>query len=76
MLCRGFSTDKESARWWAFEPGAAWLELAATRNMDGRWRHVLLLAVAGLKGSWEVENHGIAPDVEVWQDPKLVREGH
>ncbi|HEY6904218.1 MAG TPA: PDZ domain-containing protein, partial [Candidatus Acidoferrales bacterium] len=34
------------------------------------------LAVAGLKGSWEVENHGIAPDIEVWQDPKLVREGH
>jgi tricorn protease len=24
---------------------------------------------------WEVENHGIAPDVEVEQDPKLVREG-
>ena len=23
-----------------------------------------------------VENHGIAPDIEVWQDPKLVREGH
>ena len=33
------------------------------------------LAVAGLKGSWEVENHGIAPDIEVWQDPQLVREG-
>jgi tricorn protease len=25
---------------------------------------------------WEVENHGIAPDVEVEQDPKAVREGH
>jgi tricorn protease len=24
---------------------------------------------------WEVENHGIAPDVEVEQDPKAVREG-
>jgi tricorn protease len=24
---------------------------------------------------WEVENHGVAPDVEVEQDPKLVREG-
>jgi tricorn protease len=33
-------------------------------------------AIYGLKGEWEVENHGIAPDVEVWQDPKLVREGH
>lgn len=33
-------------------------------------------AIAGLHGEWEVENHGIAPDIEVWQDPKLVREGH
>jgi tricorn protease len=24
---------------------------------------------------WEVENHGIAPDVEVEQDPQAVREG-
>jgi tricorn protease len=24
---------------------------------------------------WEVENHGVAPDVEVEQDPKAVREG-
>jgi tricorn protease len=38
--------------------------------MAPRW------AIYGLKGEWEVENHGIAPDVEVWQDPKLVREGH
>ncbi len=30
----------------------------------------------GLKGEWEVENHGIAPDVEVEQDPALVRQGH
>ncbi len=33
-------------------------------------------AFYGLKGEWEVENHGIAPDVEVDLDPKLVREGH
>jgi tricorn protease len=33
-------------------------------------------AFYGLTGEWEVENHGIAPDVEVEQDPKLVREGH
>jgi tricorn protease len=25
---------------------------------------------------WEVENHGVAPDVEVELDPKAVREGH
>jgi tricorn protease len=33
-------------------------------------------AIYGLKGQWEVENHGIAPDVEVEMDPKLVRQGH
>ena len=27
-------------------------------------------------GEWEVENHGIAPDVEVEQDPALMRQGH
>ena len=29
-----------------------------------------------LSGEWEVENIGIAPDVEVEQDPALVRAGH
>lgn len=33
-------------------------------------------ALYGLNGQWEVENIGIAPDVEVEFDPKLVREGH
>ncbi len=33
-------------------------------------------AFYGLSGQWEVENHGIAPDVEVDLDPKLVRQGH
>jgi tricorn protease len=33
-------------------------------------------AFYGLTGEWEVENHGIAPDIEVEQDPRLVREGH
>ena len=34
------------------------------------------MAIYGLKGQWEVENHGVAPDIEVMMDPKLVREGH
>jgi tricorn protease len=34
------------------------------------------MAIYGLRGQWEVENVGIAPDVEVEMDPKLVREGH
>jgi tricorn protease len=32
-------------------------------------------AIFGLDGKWEVENVGIAPDLEVELDPKLVREG-
>ena len=27
-------------------------------------------------GQWDVENHGVAPDIEVEQDPKAVAEGH
>ncbi len=33
-------------------------------------------AVEGLNGTFPVENHGIAPDVTVWQNPQLMREGH
>lgn len=33
-------------------------------------------ALYGTKGAWEVENVGIAPDVEVDQDPALTRTGH
>ncbi len=33
-------------------------------------------AVEGLDGTFPVENQGIAPDVAVWQDPALVRQGH
>ncbi len=28
------------------------------------------------EGQWDVENHGVAPDVEVEMDPKSVKEGH
>ncbi len=44
--------------------------------MDGGSVTAPRWAIYGLHGHWEVENHGIAPDIEVWQDPKLVREGH
>jgi tricorn protease len=33
-------------------------------------------ALYGTHGEWEVENIGIAPDIEVEQDPALVRQGH
>ncbi|MDE2108982.1 MAG: PDZ domain-containing protein, partial [Gammaproteobacteria bacterium] len=44
--------------------------------MDGGRITAPRWAIYGLHGHWEVENHGIAPNIEVWQDPKLVREGH
>jgi tricorn protease len=28
------------------------------------------------EGTWEVENHGVAPDIEIEYDPQLVRAGH
>jgi tricorn protease len=33
-------------------------------------------AIYGLKGQFEVENHGIPPDIEVEYDPKSVAAGH
>jgi tricorn protease len=44
--------------------------------MDGGDVMAPRIAIGGLHGQWEVEGHGVAPDVEVWQDPKLLREGH
>jgi tricorn protease len=34
------------------------------------------VAIYGLKGEWEVENHGISPDIEVENDPASVAAGH
>ncbi len=44
--------------------------------IDGGFVTAPRWAIYGLKGQWEVENHGISPDVEVELDPKLVRQGH
>jgi tricorn protease len=44
--------------------------------MDGGMVTAPRTAISGIAGHWEVEGHGIPPDVEVWQDPKLIREGH
>ncbi|MGH8235087.1 MAG: S41 family peptidase [Rhodanobacteraceae bacterium] len=44
--------------------------------MDGGGITSPRTAVEGLDDTFPVENHGIAPDVTVWQDPKLIREGH
>jgi len=44
--------------------------------IDGGFVMAPRIAISGLNGQWEVEGVGVPPDVEVWQDPKLVREGH
>ena len=44
--------------------------------MDGGMVTAPRIAVEGLNGTFPVENHGVSPDVTVWQNPQLVREGH
>jgi tricorn protease len=43
--------------------------------MDGGSVTAPRVGIYGLHGDWEVENHGISPDVEVEMDPKSVAEG-
>jgi tricorn protease len=44
--------------------------------MDGGGVTAPRVAIYGLHGEWEVENHGIAPDIEVENDPASVAAGH
>jgi len=44
--------------------------------MDGGGVTAPRAAIYGLHGEWEVENHGIAPDIEVENDPASVAQGH
>jgi tricorn protease len=44
--------------------------------IDGGFVTAPRWAFYGISGQWEVENHGITPDIEVDLDPKLAREGH
>jgi tricorn protease len=46
------------------------------RLMDGGFVTAPRGAIYGLHGQWEVENHGIAPDVEVENLPAEVAAGH
>ena len=43
--------------------------------MDGGFVTAPRVAFWNPNGTWDVENHGVPPDVEVEYDPKLVREG-
>jgi len=44
--------------------------------LDGGYVTAPRVAIYGLKGEWEVENRGIAPDIEVENDPASVAAGH
>lgn len=44
--------------------------------MDGGLVTAPNAAIWNPNGQWEVENHGITPDIEVELDPKAVRQGH
>jgi len=44
--------------------------------LDGGYVTAPRFALYGLEGTWEVENVGIEPDVEVELDPKVWRQGH
>ncbi len=44
--------------------------------MDGGFITSPRVAIFGLHNEWEVENHGIAPDIEVENDPASVAAGH
>ena len=42
--------------------------------IDGGTVNVPEFGNANAQGQWDVENHGVPPDIEVEMDPKLVRE--
>jgi tricorn protease len=44
--------------------------------LDGGFVTAPRVAIYGLHGEWEVENRGIAPDIEVENDPASVAAGH
>ncbi len=48
----------------------------APELMDGGFVSAPSSGVWNPNGQWEVENHGINPDIEVELDPELVKQGH
>ncbi len=44
--------------------------------LDGGFTGTPNLAFYTTDGKWDVENHGVPPDIDVEMNPKLVREGH
>jgi len=44
--------------------------------LDGGFTGTPNLAFYTTNGTWDVENHGVPPDIEMEYDPKAVREGH
>ena len=87
MLINEFAGSGGDALPWYFRKAAAGT-LVGTRTwgglvgiggypvlIDGGTVTAPRMALYDLNGKWEVENVGIAPDIEVLHDPKLVRQG-
>ena len=88
MITNEFAGSGGDAMPWYFRKAAIGT-LVGTRTWGGLvgiWDYPELIdggtvtaprgAIYGLQGSWEVENRGITPDIEVEMDPALVRQGH
>ena len=62
--------------WWGREPGAALVgTLGIPATIDGGGVTAPSLAFYNLKGEWDVENIGVAPDIEVEYTPAQVIKG-
>ena len=51
-------------------------ERIAFVSNDGGFTGTPNLAFYTPDGTWDVENHGVPPDIEVELDPKVARDGH
>ena len=56
--------------------GAWWVFSIFPQLMDGDFVTAANLAFYSPTGEWDVENRGVAPDIEVEYDPAAVRAGH
>ena len=77
MQCLGIFARPAWVLWWACALGAGWWGISGYPPLiDGGSVTAPRYAIYGLQGEWEVEGHGIAPDVVVEELPKDAAAGH
>lgn len=87
MLCNEFSSSGGDYLPWAFRDRGVG-QLVGVRTwgglvgipkryplIDGGWVTSPSIGFLTLDGKWDIEYLGVAPDHELWQDPKLVAQG-